>query len=57
MWTPFYLLIFFFFLQRFDCDFKNFEGLGGQLTGAGEMKEEAEVKSLDRPSMLLLLFW
>lgn len=34
-----------------------FESLGGQLTRAGEMKEEAEVKSLDRPSMLLLLFW
>lgn len=37
--------------------FRKLGRFGVQLTRAGAMKGEAEVKSLDRPSMLLLLFW
>lgn len=39
------------------CFLRKLGRFGGRLTGAGAMKGEAEVKSLDRPSMLLLLFW
>lgn len=44
-------------VRCFSCVFRKLGRFGVQRTRAGAMKGEAEVKSLDRPSMLLLLFW